>query len=134
MNTKTIAFVAGKSGGHIIPCLTIAENMCARDNERFNVLFFSSSTDIDKKILANNSLVSHHIMLALSTRAGSLLKTIWHAFSSFVMSFFYLCKYKPQEIITTGGIVAIPTCVAGFILRIPITLCSLDAMPGKAIQ
>ena len=134
MNTKTIAFVAGKSGGHIIPCLTIVENMRARYNERATIVFFSCSTDLDKKILANNPIVSHHIPLTLSTRAGSLLKTMWQAFSSFIRSFFYLCKYKPKEIITTGGIVAIPTCIAGFILRIPITLYSLDAVPGKAIQ
>jgi UDP-N-acetylglucosamine--N-acetylmuramyl-(pentapeptide) pyrophosphoryl-undecaprenol N-acetylglucosamine transferase len=49
-------------------------------------------------------------------------------------SFFYLVKYRPEIIITTGGIVAIPPCLAGFILRIPITLYSLDAVPGKAIQ
>jgi len=134
MKQKTIAFVAGKSGGHIIPCLTIAENKCARENERFNILFFSSNTDLDKKILANNPLVSHHIMLPLSTRAGGLLKTLWHALYSFIHSFFYLCKHRPTQIITTGGIVAIPTCIAGFILRIPITLYSLDAVPGKAIR
>ena len=45
-----------------------------------------------------------------------------------------MCKHKPEKIITTGGIVAIPTCIAGFILRIPIVLYSLDAVPGKAIQ
>ncbi len=134
MKQKTIAFVAGKSGGHIIPCLTIAENKCARQNERFTILFFSSNTDLDKKILTNNPLVSWHIMLPLSTRAGSLLKTVWYAMHSFFVSFFYLCKHKPETIVTTGGIVAIPTCVAGFILRIPITLYSLDAVPGKAIR
>jgi UDP-N-acetylglucosamine--N-acetylmuramyl-(pentapeptide) pyrophosphoryl-undecaprenol N-acetylglucosamine transferase len=134
MKQKTIAFVAGKSGGHIIPCLTIAENNCARGNERSSILFFSSNTDLDKKILANNPLVSWHIMLPLSTRAGSLLKTLWHALYSFILSFFYLCKHRPIQIITTGGIVAIPTCIAGFVLRIPITLYSLDAVPGKAIR
>ncbi len=134
MNKKTVCFVAGKSGGHIIPCLTIAENIYARENERFNILFFSSNTNLDKKILGNNPHVSTHIMLSLSSRAGSLLKTLWNALHSFMLSFFYLYKHKPEKIITTGGIVAIPTCIAGFILRIPITLYSLDAIPGKAIQ
>jgi UDP-N-acetylglucosamine--N-acetylmuramyl-(pentapeptide) pyrophosphoryl-undecaprenol N-acetylglucosamine transferase len=73
-------------------------------------------------------------MLPLSTRAGSYIKTLFNACYSFMLSFFYLWKHKPTQIITTGGIVAIPTCVAGFILRIPVTLYSLDAVPGKAIQ
>ena len=134
MKQNIICFVAGKSGGHIVPCLTIAENKSARNNECLSILFFSCSTDLDRKILANNPLVSWHIMLPLSSRAGFLLKTIWQAFCSFILSFFYLCKHRPTEIITTGGIIAIPTCIAGFILRIPITLYSLDAVPGKAIQ
>jgi len=128
MNTEITCCVAGKSGGHIIPCLTIAQAQSG------NILFFSANTQLDKTILSHNHNVSWHVMLPLSSRAGSLLKTIWHAFYSFILSFFYLCKYRPSKIITTGGIVAVPTCIAGFILRIPITLYSLDAVPGKAIQ
>jgi len=128
MNTKIICCVAGKSGGHIIPCLTIAQKKQA------HILFFSSNTPLDRAILSQDPRVSWHIMLLLSTRAQSLLRTMWQAISSFFVSFFYLCKHRPEEIITTGGIVAIPTCIAGFILRIPITLYSLDAVPGKAIR
>src|SRR5438105_8036970 len=133
MKPTTICFVAGKSGGHIIPCLTIAHTMRGQ-NDRASILFFSSNTDLDKKILTHNPAVSWHIMLPLSTKAQSLYKTMMHAIISFMRSLFYLCRHRPQEIITTGGIVAIPTCIAGFLLRIPITLYSLDAVPGKAIQ
>lgn len=133
MNTKTICCVAGKSGGHIIPCLTIVQNNQI-NNAPANILFFSANTPLDKTILTTNKMVSWHVMLPLSSRAGSYIKLALNSLSSFVLSFFYLCKYRPQEIITTGGIVAIPTCLAGFILRIPITLYSLDALPGKAIQ
>ncbi|HEX4068761.1 MAG TPA: UDP-N-acetylglucosamine--N-acetylmuramyl-(pentapeptide) pyrophosphoryl-undecaprenol N-acetylglucosamine transferase [Candidatus Babeliales bacterium] len=122
--------VAGKSGGHIIPCLTVI-NDTYKDH---NILFFSANTPLDKTILEKNKTVTWHIMLPLSSRAGSIIKTMWHAACSFFVSFFYLWKHKPTNIITTGGIVAIPTCIAGFILRIPITLYSLDALPGKAIQ
>ena len=77
-------------------------------------------------------------MLPLSRLANNRIKrctiTILQALSSFFISFFYLCMYRPSEVISTGGIVAIPTCIAAFILRIPITLYALDAVPGKAIQ
>ena len=131
MNKQTICCVAGKSGGHIIPCLTVVKNNHYKEH---NVLFFSANTPLDKTILSNNKDVTWHVMLPLSTRAGSYVKTLFNACYSFVLCFFYLWKHKPTQIITTGGIVAIPTCVAGFILRIPITLYSLDAVPGKAIQ
>lgn len=131
MNTKTICCVAGKSGGHIIPCLTLIDN--DKDTHK-KVLFFSANTPLDKTILSAHKNVSWHVMLPLSTRTGSYIKTLFNACYSFILSFFYLWKHTPTKIITTGGIVAIPTCIAGFILRIPITLYSLDAVPGKAIQ
>jgi UDP-N-acetylglucosamine--N-acetylmuramyl-(pentapeptide) pyrophosphoryl-undecaprenol N-acetylglucosamine transferase len=132
-NIKTVCFVAGKSGGHIIPCLTIARNNYTQ-HASTNILFFSANTPLDHRILSADKNISWHIPLSLSSRAGSRLKTIWHAFYSFMHSFFYLLKHRPETIISTGGIVAIPACLAGFILRIPITLYSLDAVPGKAIQ
>jgi len=133
MNTTTICYVAGKSGGHIIPCLTLAQKNKAAGSIN-KILFFSANTPLDKTILADNTMVSWHIMLPLSNRTQSYIKLLLHTVSSFMISFFYLYKHKPTEIITTGGIVAIPTCIAGFILRIPITLYSLDAIPGKAIK
>ncbi len=133
MKTKTVCFVAGKSGGHIIPCLTIARNDYMQHTPT-NILFFSANTPLDHKILHDDKNISWHIPLSLSSRSGSLFATLWHALTSFISSFFYLLKHRPEKIITTGGIVAIPPCLAGFILRIPITLYSLDAVPGKAIQ
>ena len=132
MNIKTICYVAGKSGGHIIPCLTLAHH--ENTQEKKNILFFSSDTALDKAILSQNNTIAWHVMLPLSTRAGSYIKTFFKACYSFIISFFYLLKHRPTQIITTGGIVAIPPCIAGFILRIPITLYSLDAVPGQAIQ
>jgi UDP-N-acetylglucosamine--N-acetylmuramyl-(pentapeptide) pyrophosphoryl-undecaprenol N-acetylglucosamine transferase len=131
-HSKIICFVAGKSGGHILPCLTIAQNKLK--HEPLHILFFSSNTDLDKKIISQDSHVSWHVMLPLATRQKGLIRTFFDTCVSFFISFFYLCNYRPTEIITTGGIVAIPTCLAGWLLRIPITLYSLDAVPGKAIR
>jgi UDP-N-acetylglucosamine--N-acetylmuramyl-(pentapeptide) pyrophosphoryl-undecaprenol N-acetylglucosamine transferase len=131
MNHKTICCVAGKSGGHIIPCLTVVQQ--ASSEQPLHVLFFSANTPMDNTILAHNPLVSWHVTLPLTSRNKSLFILMWHTLYSFVSSFFHLCKHKPKKLITTGGIVAIPPCIAAFLLRIPITLYSLDAVPGKAI-
>lgn len=137
MKNNIICFVAGKSGGHIIPCLTIAHRY-KENNSTIKTLFFSANTALDKTILSNHEMISWHIMLPLSRLTNGTLcgyiTTMMHAFHSFIVSFFYLCKYRPIEIISTGGIVAIPPCIAAFILRIPITLYALDVVPGKAIK
>src|SRR3990167_9465056 len=133
MIKKTICFVAGKSGGHIIPCLTLAEQYRSK-NPELNILFFSTNSSLDKQILNNHTAVSWHIPLPLSsiqiTHALDYVRIAGNILSSLCTSFYYLIKYKPSEIITTGGVVALPVCFLGFILRIPITVYCLDAVPG----
>ena len=51
MSNKTIAVVAGKSGGHIIPGMTYARNYTAAD-PAYRVHFFSSDTALDRSIIA----------------------------------------------------------------------------------
>lgn len=138
MINQTICFVGGKSGGHIIPCLTLARSY-QQTNTQLKTLFFSTNTPLDKRIITDNQqLVSWHIPLSLSSIARqsyfNYFTILWNCFYSFVCSFYYLCKHKPKEIITTGGVVALPVCYAGFLLRIPITIHCLDAIPGKAIN
>lgn len=137
MNKNTICFVAGKSGGHIVPCLTLIPRYRYKDHP-LSVLFFSSNTLLDEKIISQSTDVSLHIKLPLNTIKKTTFlcyfSIMWHGIYSLLLSFYYLCKNRPSCIITTGGVVAIPVCIAGFIVRIPITLYSLDAVPGKAIQ
>src|SRR5947207_3932708 len=115
MTQKIICFVAGKSGGHIIPCLTLAE-IYHQENSDLKILFFSTNTTLDKHILSNNTHISWHIPLPLQSikRINFIdyIKIFFNIIHSFIMSFFYLCKYKPSTIITTGGIIALPVCCA----------------------
>jgi len=137
MTKQTICFVAGKSGGHIIPCLTLAQRYKDTCND-LSVLFFSTNTPLDKIILSHTNLITWHIPLPLSSiQANTILQHIHvllNAARSVLLSFVHLYKHKPSCIISTGGIVALPVCLAGLILRIPIILYCLDAVPGKAIK
>src|SRR5690606_6851211 len=102
------------------------------------VLFFSTNTPLDKKIISAHKNITWHIMLPLSSFIPSKLfsypHVTWHFICSLFISFFYLYKHKPTTVITTGGIVAIPVCIAAYLLRIPITLYALDAVAGKALK
>lgn len=136
---KIICFVAGKSGGHIIPCLTLIPQLTHYSGKKsHSVLFFSTKSALDKKIILHSNAVTWHVQLSLASfNASQFLRyplTAWQCIHSFIVSFFYLYKHKPSTVITTGGIVAIPVCLAAFIVRIPITLYVLDAIPGKALK
>ncbi len=129
---RFIAFVAGKSGGHIVPCLTLMQKKYSLSK----VLFFTTDRTLDEKIIAPCSDYLTHIKLPLGfsyTRLASVFFTlVWTLPYSFVKSFWYLVKYRPYCVVTTGGLVAVPVCLAARILCIPIDVYNVDAIPGRA--
>lgn len=134
---KVTCFVAGKSAGHILPACTLAKKIkeCAPHQK---ILFFSNHTKLDKNILQNNKSIDYHTALnliqlpyrspwKLPKFAFQFCKSIWQ-------SYWTLKRHKPNQIISTGGMVSIPVCLAGYILKIPITVYELNVQPGKATK
>src|SRR5438477_12872181 len=62
-----IAFAAGKSGGHIVPCLTLAQQYLARNND-LDVTFFTTHSALDHKIISQSSIVERHVPLSFDAR------------------------------------------------------------------
>lgn len=130
---KNIAFVAGKSGGHIIPCISI---MHQHYSEKA-ALFFTTDATLDSMIMQHNLSDAIHIALPLNHSRISLwtlLPLMWRLIASFYTSMRTLKKYNPEKIITTGGLVSLPVCIAGWFLHIPIEVYELNAIPGKATK
>jgi len=126
-HNKLICCAGGKSAGHILPCLALAKKAAAD-----RVLFFSSNSQLDMKILPGHTLVTWHVPLSLAWVSYTCPLGIAKLFWSFCIASYHLLKYRPTQVITTGGLSAIPTCCAAFALRIPIMLHELNATPGKA--
>jgi len=133
---KTVCFVAGKSGGHIIPALTLAQKLVEKDKNT-HILFFSTDSPIDKKILQNNKIVHRHVALVLqNVPYKKLLRFpifLAHMLYATIKSFFIFLKNRPEKVISMGGYVSFPICISAFLLRIPIELFELNAVPGKAV-
>lgn len=133
MKTNLIACVAGKSGGHIVPCLTYAHHI-QTNNEK--IIFFSNNTPLDHEIIKKDSDVITHIPFDIPTRYGFLGKLItsYNLFQSFIQALVTLYQNKPRIVISTGGIESLPVFIAAWILQIPTTLFELNAVPGKASE
>lgn len=129
---QTICFAAGHSGGHIIPCLTLAQQEYAGSS----ILFFTSQKPLDCTLIAQSKCALTHIPLAIAqqrkwyTLPLLALSLAWAT----AQSFFHLIAHMPDRIITTGSIVAVPVCIAGWLLGIPIELFELNAQAGKTIR
>jgi UDP-N-acetylglucosamine--N-acetylmuramyl-(pentapeptide) pyrophosphoryl-undecaprenol N-acetylglucosamine transferase len=137
MAHNIVCIVAGKSGGHIVPGMTLAQRFVER-NPDYKILFFSTDTQLDKSVVALYPFVFSYIPLSLSNFPGKKVYKyplfVWQLISSFFKSFVTLLRLKPHQIISMGGYVSIPVCIAGWLLRIPITVYELNAVPGKAVK
>ena len=137
MKKKVICGVAARSGGHIIPCLTLIEKS-KQDHPETTVLFFTSHSDIDTTIGKQFSWITHKITLSLGNipyrRPWLFIPFFFNLTISFIKSFYYLIKHRPLKVISTGGYLSIPVCIAAKFLLIPIELFELNVIPGKATR
>ncbi len=130
-------YVAGSSGGHIIPCLTMAREEQEKHPER-TCLFFTTDQPMDIELVSGAPCVDWHITLPLkkasATSFGQYLRLTWRAAWSFLKAGWYLMRHRPDTIICTGGFIALPVVIWGRILAIPIEWHELNVQPGKATQ
>ena len=137
MKKKSYCFVAGQSGGHIIPCIALAEQVIQKQPIA-HILFFTTTHTLDRSItrnLTNNyTLISLPITAMTRITPYTFIKMVYHLCIAWGISMYYLMQYTPQSITSTGGICAIPVAIAGYMLRIPIDLYELNVLPGKTIS
>ena len=135
--SRIICYVAGKSGGHIIPALTHAQKS-KEDSPDVKVLFFSTDSPLDRSLLEKHPLVDQYQPLTL---ANVPRKNIL-AWPRFVAQFFVvmgqvftlLRRHRPSKVVSTGGYIGLPVCMIAKILRIPVELYVLDVVPGEAAK
>lgn len=134
---KVLCVVAGKSGGHIIPGITHAQNFIEH-NPEYKVLLFSTDTSLDRTITNFYTFISFYVPLTLTNFPRSRLLGYPLFVGQFIKAFFKSLKelrhLRPEKIVSMGGYVSFPVCIAGWLLRIPITVYELNAIPGRAVQ
>lgn len=138
MNKQTIAFVAGRSGGHIIPALTVAQQLKNETNTT-EILFFTTAHPLDMAIIKKQgSVITKHVPLKLGNipyfNIFKILVFLFFFARAFFKSLSYFRSLKPERVIGMGGYITIPVCLAAYMAGIPIHLYDLDAKPGKATR
>ncbi len=103
---KTVCYVAAHSGGHIIPCLTLAQKEI--ENNRADILFFTSTKPLDRSIVGQAAFPIKQIMLPIFQKrswhmAPLLLLSLAY---SFFKSFFQFLAAMPNKVVTTAQMVS----------------------------
>ncbi|MFH0898308.1 MAG: UDP-N-acetylglucosamine--N-acetylmuramyl-(pentapeptide) pyrophosphoryl-undecaprenol N-acetylglucosamine transferase [bacterium] len=137
MKQNILVLVAGGSGGHIIPALQLGKHWKESNNPGI-VFFIGQDGTLDQKILKNKDFLHHTQFVKLGKfslqKFWFLPLLFWQLIVILVKSYSLFKKNTPTKIITTGGLLAIPVCLAGWLQKIPIELHELNVIPGKAIQ
>jgi len=127
-------YVAGKSGGHILPALTLAK---AEQQQGDTVLFVALNRPLDRALLQNAPSGSECFYLTLATVYPRKWWCYpWYALqfaAALLRSLVLLRRTQPDEVVSMGGYVSIPVCWAARLLRIPYRLYEFNAEPGAAV-
>lgn len=134
---KNICAVGGRSGGHLLPCIYYIAQKKKADPSINKTMLFYTSTDLTTSLIMRSHIINYPVSLTIAQipykKWYFLPSWIFQVCYSFIKSFFILLKLKPQEVMGSGGLESIPVCLAAWILRIPVILFELNAVPGKAI-
>ena len=124
---KKILIVTGGSGGHIMPALAIFDHL--KNNFETKIVTDSrGSKFIDKNIYKYNLIDVPNLLSKLYLIPINIIKF----FLSIFNSYFFLKKQNINFLISTGGYMSIPFCLASKLLNIKIFLIEPNSVLGKA--
>ena len=125
------------TGGHHNSALVIAEKLKQKGHE---IIWFGHKYSMvgDKNPSAEYLEVTKKNFLFVEIRAGKwqpnsrFIKNLIKIPLGFVASFFALLKYKPDLIYSSGGYLALPVAVCGWVLKIPVATHEQTIIAGSA--
>ncbi|MBQ8522792.1 MAG: UDP-N-acetylglucosamine--N-acetylmuramyl-(pentapeptide) pyrophosphoryl-undecaprenol N-acetylglucosamine transferase [Clostridia bacterium] len=127
-SNKTICFTGGGTLGHVNPNLYLAEEL------KNHKLIYIGTDGIEKEAVKKSGIEYHEIR-ATKFRRGKLLVNLRVPFElvrSIKQAKKALKETKPDLIVSKGGFVALPVCIAARKLRIPIISHESDYSFGLA--
>ena len=124
---KKILIVTGGSGGHVIPSLSIYDHL----KNKFDLTIVTDirgARYIDKNNYKFTLIDVPNVLSKLYLIPTNFLKFLFSIFSSF----FFLKKKKINFLISTGGYMSLPLCIASKFLNIKIFLFEPNSVLGRA--
>ena len=124
-NSK-IAIIAGGTGGHIFPAISLLEQLIIEKKE---IIFFSD-TRVSNIINKNKSLFKKKNFTFYSLRISKNFKDFFSFFKNFFKIFIFIKKNDPKIIVGFGGYTSIPFLLISKILFKPIILHEQNIIIG----
>ena len=118
-NKKTkIAIVAGGTGGHIFPAISLVEELIKQKNE----IIFLLDPRVKRIVSQNKKFLNKKLIRFYVVNVSKNFKNVFYTFINFFKIFFLLFKEKPNVILGFGGYTSFTTLLSAKILFKPIIL------------
>ena len=136
MTQKSVILAGGGTGGHVLPIVAVAQALVAQGVPEEAIQFIASARGPDRTLLdplpfSADYVSGRGIQRSLKPRAmwdnvGAVLGLI----KAVVSTAAQIAKWKPRVIVSAGGYAAFPAVISARLLRIPLVLVNIDAVPG----
>jgi len=132
MDDKSFFFAGGGTGGHIYPTIAVAQQIAIIDPSA-KIHFFCSNRSIDTYILRQAGF-EYTVLPAkgFSVRPKKLINFCRSLLYSYRIAKKAICLDWNTVVISAGGFVSAPVCLAAHRHKVPIALVNVDIVPGKA--
>lgn len=130
---KKILIMAGGTGGHVFPALSVAEYLIAKGIE---VEWLGTRNSLEAKVIGDTSIPIHFISIA-----GLRGKSLWKKLLSplfillaVIQSMLKLFSVKPNCVLGMGGFVTGPGGIAAWLMRKKLLIHEQNAIAGVTNQ
>lgn len=130
-----VIITGGGTGGHVYPALSIAAALEKKYN-KVDILFIGTDRGLEADVVPKAGYAFRSITVKGFRRKLSLdtFKTIAAMFKGFFQAGKLIRKFKPDIIIGTGGYVAGPVMLQGFLKGVKTTIHEQNAIPGVTVK
>jgi len=138
VRVRRYALVAGGgTGGHLVPALVVAEAIAAERGPEA-VELVGSRRGLDAELLASHELPAtllpgRGIVRKADPRAlaANVVAVVGLAFA-FALAVSIVGRRRPAVVVAMGGYASVPAALAAALMRVPVVLVNVDAVPGAA--
>lgn len=127
-----VLFAGGGTGGHVYPALAVAEALLRRDPGA-RILFAGSRAGMEASLIPRAG-VRFAGLLVRPPRSRAAVRVAVSAASigaSLVQAFALVAQFRPNVVIATGGVAAVPTVLAAAVCAVPVVVLEGNAVPGR---
>lgn len=130
---KKIYFISGGgTGGHIYPAVSVLQELLKREDTE-KIYYIGNPKNMEFDIIGkfdNVTFLPVNVSGMPRKFSFSFIKWLCKLEISLWKALFYIKKYKPDVVFTTGGYVSAPIAFMAALLKVPLMIHDCDAIPG----